>query len=165
MKLMKTWQLWLLSLIFIFFCVITINNTYLIPINSPQQTATPTPATNPPLVFEKGQKEAYAQNYPDYDVSNLSLLSGTVIEVDPLISRVKLTTNNSQIWIKIASSWQGNVLTLDPATGKYFEKEPLSFSQDGWNKIAGLFKQAKEISLICLDSSCQESIAGHVYLN
>ncbi|MFH0936868.1 MAG: hypothetical protein V1808_01080 [Candidatus Daviesbacteria bacterium] len=111
------------------------------------------------------QKIAFSKVHPDQDLSKLTQLSGKVTDIDNNLQSIKVTTDNSNGWIKIASSWSGNTLNKDPLTEKYFQKEVLNIPKGDWTKMVSLLKSSTKVLLLCTDSTCKQSIGGHIYLN
>lgn len=115
--------------------------------------------------FKKTQIKAFSEIYPGIDLSKLIQISGTVLEVETSSQSLKISSENTSGWIKISTNWHGNTLTKDLRNGVYMQKETINIPKGAWGKMVGLLRQSTKVLLLCTDSTCAESIGGHIYLD
>jgi len=111
------------------------------------------------------QKKAYEKEYPSRNFTQPIQVTGEVVKIDPDSYSIRVKTDDGEGWIKISSTWQGNVLRQEGKEGDYAEVDTIDFTKDEWGKMVNYLSVAKKIQLICDTDNCQDTIGGHIYIN
>lgn len=110
------------------------------------------------------QADAYAEIYPGYQLDDVAMVIGFVKEINRKDRLVRLQTDDGEGWVKISNLWHGNSQRKD-AAGIYQQEKIFNVPRGMWIEMAAVLEVSTRVMFLCADSSCQEIIGGHIYLD